>query len=49
MMPLREIRPLVGLMPTMPLADDGPRIEPPVSEPRPSGENQAARPAPVPP
>ena len=37
MMPLRLSSPCVGFRPTMPFEVDGPRIEPPVSVPMPSG------------
>ena len=37
MMPLRLRSPCVGFSPTMPLDVDGPRMEPPVSVPMPSG------------
>ena len=47
--PLRLSRPSVGLSPTMPLAEDGPRTEPPVSVPMPNWANIAAIDAPVPP
>jgi hypothetical protein len=49
MMPSRLIRPRVGFRPAMPLADEGPRIEPPVSVPRPNCAKPAAMDAPVPP
>ena len=37
MMPLRLSSPCVGFSPTMPFEVDGPRIDPPVSVPMPSG------------
>ena len=37
MMPSRLSNPSVGFRPTMPFDDDGPRTDPPVSVPRPSG------------
>jgi hypothetical protein len=49
MMPLLLRRPWVGFKPTMPFTVDGPRIEPPVSVPIPSGAYAAAMPTPVPP
>ena len=48
-MPLRLSSPCVGFSPTMPLAEEGPRIEPPVSVPKPSGAYAAAIATPVPP
>jgi hypothetical protein len=48
-MPLRLTGPRVVFRPTMPLAADGPRMEPAVSVPRPNCANAAAMAAPVPP
>ena len=42
MIPARLTRPSVGLMPTMPLADDGQTIEPSVSVPMASAQRFAA-------
>jgi hypothetical protein len=41
-MPWRETRPQVGLSPVTPLAEEGRRIEPPVSEPREPKQRPAA-------
>ena len=41
-MPWRETRPQVGLSPVTPLAEDGRRIDPPVSEPRAAKQSPAA-------
>src|SRR5580704_3758464 len=49
MMPQREQRPYVGLMPTMPVKAAGWRIEPPVSVPRAPGHSCAATAAAEPP
>ena len=49
MIPLRLRSPSVGFRPTMPLDVAGPRIEPPVSVPMPSGAYAAAIATPVPP
>ena len=48
MTPARLTRPNVGMSPTMPQSDAGPRIEPPVSEPSASGTMPAATAAPDP-
>ena len=48
-MPERLVRPTVGRRPTSWLNDDGTRIEPPVSVPKPSAARFAATDAPVPP
>src|SRR4051812_23391344 len=48
-MPLRLSRPWVGLRPTIPLAEEGPRIDPPVSVPIPNWAKAAAMAEPVPP
>src|SRR5512145_2810866 len=48
MMPARETRPTVGLMPTSELADDGQTMEPSVSVPMPAAARFAAMAAPVP-
>src|SRR5467141_3227194 len=48
MTPARLTRPNVGMSPTMPQSDAGPRIEPPVSEPSASGTNPAETAAPDP-
>src|SRR6202011_964234 len=47
--PSRLISPVVGRMPTKLLAEDGERIDPPVSEPVPAAAKLAATAAPVPP
>src|SRR5215472_7069806 len=49
MIPLLLSRPCVGFRPTIPFAVDGPRIDPPVSVPRPNGAYAAATATPVPP
>jgi hypothetical protein len=49
MMPSRLIRPRVGRKPTMPVAEEGERIDCPVSLPVPSTAKLAAIEAPVPP
>src|SRR6185295_11423251 len=49
MWPVRGTRTLVGLMPAMPLLCDGPRIEPPQSEPMSNDDPPAATIAPAPP
>src|SRR5690606_24233711 len=49
MIPSRLARPTVGRTPTSWLYDDGTRIDPPVSVPRPSPARFAATAAPVPP
>ena len=41
-MPVRDTSPTVGLMPTMPLAKAGTRIEPAVSVPIATGQRPAA-------
>ena len=46
--PARLTSPTVGLMPTMPLADDGQTIEPSVSEPRAAAARLADTAAPEP-
>src|SRR5919198_3090780 len=48
MTPLRLTSPKVGMRPTTPQSDAGPRIEPPVSEPSASGTRPAATAAPDP-
>src|SRR5947209_14642016 len=48
MTPARLTSPKVGMSPTMPQSDAGPRIEPPVSEPSAAGTNPAATAAPEP-
>src|SRR5258707_12151769 len=48
MMPLRETRPSVGLIPTSELAPEGQTIEPSVSEPTPTAARLAEIAAPVP-
>src|ERR1700733_2961906 len=47
--PSRLIKPRVGLIPTTLFAEDGERMEPPVSEPVPATARFAATAAPVPP
>ncbi len=47
-MPLRLIRPTVGLTPTMPFAEDGLTIEPSVSVPTAAAQRLAATAAPEP-
>ena len=49
MWPVRGTRTLVGLMPAMPLLCDGPRIDPPQSEPMSKAATPAATNAPAPP
>src|SRR5437870_13261338 len=49
MIPFRLSRPCVGFKPTIPLAVDGPRMDPPVSVPIPRGAYPAAIATPVPP
>src|SRR6185295_12025796 len=49
MCPVRGTRTLVGLMPAMPLLWEGPRIEPPQSEPMSKAAPPAATIAPAPP
>ena len=49
MMPARLVRPMVGRMPTRSLCDEGPRMELPVSVPRPDSPRLAATAAAVPP
>src|SRR2546428_11945616 len=48
MTPARLTRPNVGMSPTTPKSDAGPRIEPPVSEPSATGTMPAATAAPEP-
>src|SRR5687767_4025740 len=48
MMPVRLMRPRVGLIPTRPQDDDGQTMEPSVSEPTPAAARLAAMAAPVP-
>ena len=48
MMPARLIKPTVGLMPTMPLAEDGQTTEPSVSVPTATAHRFAAIAAPEP-
>src|SRR5438874_10767276 len=48
MTPARLTRPNVGIKPTTPHSEAGPRIEPPVSEPSAIGTNPAATAAPEP-
>src|SRR5262245_5220230 len=48
-MPAREARAQLGRKPARALFEDGLRIEPNVSDPRPTTPKLAARPAPVPP
>ena len=48
MTPARLTRPNVGMRPTTPQSDAGPRIDPPVSEPSASGTRPAATAAPDP-
>ena len=48
MTPARLTRPKVGMSPTTPQCDAGPRIEPPVSEPSATGTMPAATAAPEP-
>src|SRR4030095_12818758 len=48
MTPARLTRPNVGMSPTMPQSDAGPRIDPPVSEPSATGTIPAATAAPDP-
>src|ERR1700724_1796041 len=49
MIPSRLISPVVGRIPTRLLAEEGERIDPPVSEPVPAAAKLAATAAPVPP
>ena len=48
MMPRRDTRPTVGLIPTSPHIEDGQRIEPSVSVPMPAAARLAEMPEPVP-
>src|SRR5256886_11496165 len=48
MTPVRLTRPNVGMSPTTPQSDAGPRIDPPVSEPSATGTRPAATAAPEP-
>ena len=48
MTPARLTRPDVGIRPTMPQSEAGPRIDPPVSEPSATGTRPAATAAPDP-
>ena len=48
MTPARLTRPKVGMRPTIPQCDAGPRMEPPVSEPSAIGSRPAATAAPEP-
>ena len=48
MTPARLTRPNVGISPTTPQSDAGPRIDPPVSEPSATGTMPAATAAPEP-
>src|SRR3989442_15224366 len=48
MTPVRLTRPNVGMSPTTPQSDAGPRIDPPVSEPSATGTIPAATAAPEP-
>ncbi len=48
MTPARLTSPNVGMRPTVPQCDAGPRMEPPVSEPRAIGRRPAATAAPEP-
>src|SRR5215470_16441524 len=48
MTPARLTNPKVGMRPTTPHRDAGPRIDPPVSEPRATGTSPAATAAPEP-
>ena len=49
MMPSRLVSPMVGRIPTKALCDEGPRIEFPVSVPKPTAPRFAATAAAVPP
>ena len=49
MIPPRPVSPKVGRRPAIPLADAGPRIDPPVSVPNAKAANPAAIAAPFPP
>ena len=48
MIPARLTRPTVGLMPTMPFAEDGQTMEPSVSVPTATAQRFAETPAPEP-
>ena len=49
MMPSRLVRPIVGRIPTRAQCEEGPRMELPVSVPKPAAPKEAATAAAVPP